>query len=177
MQKRSTRHAHSPLYCTCFHQHRREAGPIRRSDGTSRRPVHGVSKRECFPNPPEYESLTPTVMDPPFCSTPAKSVLIEALHHSRRRDAARVIHRYRHLIAADAESELPVRLAATAASTRAHRAKNQQEKGEFRMLRANGLMVLVLLGFGIAHVVGAILLLRTTNPQARQAAVVTHQGD
>lgn len=136
-----------------------------------------MSKRECFPNPPESESLTPTVIDTPSFSTPAKSVLIEALHHSRRRDVARVIHRHRHLIAADAESELPVRLAATEASTRAHPAKNQQETGEPRMSRANGLIALVLLGFGIAHIVGAILLLRTTNPQAGPVAVVTDQGD
>ena len=45
------------------------------------------------------------------------------------------------------------------------------------MLRANGLVALVLLGFGIAHVVGAVLLLRAANPEVRQAAIVTNQGD
>jgi hypothetical protein len=60
---------------------------------------------------------------------------------------------------------------------RAHPTKHQQEKGEFRMLRANGLVALVLLGFGIAHVVGAVLLLRAANPEVRQAAIVTNQGD
>jgi hypothetical protein len=108
---------------------------------------------------------------------PAKSVLIEALHHSRRRDAARVIHRYRHLIADDVESEWPAQLAATDARRCARPAENEQEKEDFRMLRANGLIGLVLLGFGIAHVVGATLLLRATTPHVTPAAIVANQGD
>lgn len=45
------------------------------------------------------------------------------------------------------------------------------------MLRANSLIALVLLGFGIAHVVGTTLLLRGATPHVTQAAIVTNQGD
>ncbi|QDW39660.1 hypothetical protein FFI89_022460 [Bradyrhizobium sp. KBS0727] len=116
-------------------------------------------------------------MNTPATTPQAKSVLIEALHHSRRRDAARVIHRYGHLIADDVESEWPARLAATDACRCARPAENEQEKEDFRMLRANSLIALVLLGFGIAHVVGTTLLLRGATPHVTQAAIVTNQGD
>jgi hypothetical protein len=44
-------------------------------------------------------------------------------------------------------------------------------------MREKRLMALVLFGFGIAHVIGATVLLRAAIPHERQTAIPAAQGD
>jgi hypothetical protein len=106
---------------------------------------------------------------PPASSSP--SALMSVLHESRRRDAARIIYRYRHLVAGGAGGELS---AAREASARP--AANDGEIRMFRKLSANFLMALVLLGFGIAHVCTVVMMQRAAIPHERHAAIIA-QGD
>jgi hypothetical protein len=99
------------------------------------------------------------------------STLMSALHESRRRDAARIVHRYRHLVA-DREVSLP--LAATEASARS--ATNEGEIRISRKLSADFLVALVLLGFGVAHVWAVVAIQRAAIPHAQHASLLA-QGD
>jgi hypothetical protein len=109
---------------------------------------------------------------PPASSSP--SALMSVLHESRRRDAARIIYRYRHLVAGGAGGELSAPRAAREASARP--AANDGEIRMFRKLSANFLMALVLLGFGIAHVCTVVMMQRAAIPHERHAAIIA-QGD
>jgi hypothetical protein len=102
------------------------------------------------------------------------SILAAALHRSRRRDAVRIIHRYRHLAF---EGELSPPASATVASARARPTTNDKPIGALRTMREKRLMALVLFGFGIAHVIGATVLLRAAIPHERQTAIPAAQGD
>lgn len=110
---------------------------------------------------------------PPASSTP--SPLKSALHESRRRDAARVISRYRHLVADGAERELSAPLVATA-SAGAGPAANHGKIRMFGKLNANLVMAAVLVVFGMAHVFGVVMIQRAATPYERHAAMLP-QGD
>jgi len=92
-----------------------------------------------------------------------------APHESRRREAARVIHRYRHLFVDDLENDLSARAAAADAPERVDPAMGA---GGVRTAGARWLIALILLGFGIAHVIGATVLdasrAPTTDTQGQQ---------
>ena len=118
-----------------------------------------------------------TVAPPPSPPPLATSTLIAALHESRRRDAARVIHRYQHLVADGAEGELSAPVSATETSAPAGPATNDERIRTLRTLGANCLIALVLLGFGIAHVIGVTVLLRVAIPHERQSAILATPGD
>jgi hypothetical protein len=118
-------------------------------------------------------TFVPVPSPPPL----ATSALIAALHESRRRDAARVIRRYQHLVADGVEGELSAPVSATEASARARPATNDEGIRKLRTLGANCLIALVLLGFGIAHVIGVTVLLRAAIPHERQTAILAAQGD
>jgi hypothetical protein len=102
------------------------------------------------------------------------SALMTVLHESRRRDAVRVIHRYRHLVADGVEGELYAPLAVTEASARP--ATNEGEIRMFRKLSPNFLMALVLLGFGITHVCAVVMVQHAAIPHETHAAILA-QGD
>jgi hypothetical protein len=108
----------------------------------------------------------------PASSSP--SALMTVLHESRRRDAARIVRRYRHLVADGVEGELSAPLAATEASARP--ATNDGEIRMFRKLSTNFLMAMVLLGFGVAHVCTVVMIQRAAVPHERHAAILA-QGD
>jgi hypothetical protein len=112
----------------------------------------------------------------PFVPAPlssATSALMAALHESRRRDTARVMHRYQHLVA-DGELSAPVPAIEAA---RARPATNGEATRTLRRWGANGLIALVLLGIGMAHVAGVTALLRAAVPHEKPAAIVAAQGD
>jgi hypothetical protein len=118
-----------------------------------------------------------TVVPAPSPPPSAASTLIAALHESRRRDAARVIQRYQHLVADGVEGEFSAPVSAIEASARALPAANDEGIRRLRTLGANCLMALVLLGFGTAHVIGVTVLLRTATPHESQAVILAAQGD
>jgi hypothetical protein len=106
----------------------------------------------------------------------ATSILIAALHESRRRDAARVIHRYRHLLADGVEGELSAPVPATQPPARARPAMNDGTRMP-RTLGVNCLIALVLLGIGVAHVVGVTALLRAAVLHESQNAIHATRGE
>ena len=110
--------------------------------------------------------------------------LLDALHDSRRRQAARVIHQYRHLIAAP-RSVKP-------RGTQAGAAMFEQPKGRTRMTtsddvsgRPNGrstklltwtLLAVCIIGFGILHIAGGAIINGAVKPSAEMPPVQLH-GD
>jgi hypothetical protein len=108
----------------------------------------------------------------PDSSSP--SLLMSALHHSRCHDAARIIHRHRHLVA-DGESGSSAPPGAIETSACAPPATNDGEIRMFRKLSPNFMMALVLLGFGVAHVVAVAALQRAAISHEKHAALA--QGD
>ena len=110
--------------------------------------------------------------------------VLDALHDSRRRQAARVIHQYRHLIAAP-RSVKP-------RGTRAGASIFEQPKGRTRMTtsddaasRPNGrsaklltwtLITVCIIGFGILHIAGGAIINSAVKPSAEMPPVQLH-GD
>ena len=102
------------------------------------------------------------------------SVLIGALHDSRRRQAVQIIRSYPHLAHEDAGIEIfekipePSHLCTSLA------------RGEFigwKGLGAKSLVTALVLGFGILHVIGGALIDHARAAHADPSAAVTTQGD
>ena len=105
--------------------------------------------------------------------------LLDALHDSRRRQAARVIHQYRHLIAAP-RSVKP-------RGTQAGAAMFEQPKGRTRMTTSDDasgrpgghftkiltwtLLAVCIIGFGILHIVGGAIINGAVKPSAEMPPV------
>src|SRR6185437_3735018 len=112
------------------------------------------------------------------------AALLDALHDSRRRQAARVIHQYRHLIAAP-RSVKP-------RGTQASAAIFEQPKGRARMTTSadapgqpNGrsttlltwtLLAVCVIGFGILHIAGGAIINGAVKPSTETSPVQLH-GD
>jgi hypothetical protein len=101
-------------------------------------------------SPPEV----PTPGPPPLTG----STLMAAPHGSRRREAVRVIHRDRHLFVDDLENDLSARAAAADALERVDPVVSAGGVRKVRTVGTRWLIALILLGFGIAHVIGATVL-------------------
>ncbi|UFS76822.1 hypothetical protein LPB73_05355 [Tardiphaga sp. 37S4] len=98
--------------------------------------------------------------------TPVRaSMIVSALHESRRRQAINVIHRYQHLISDRIETNpgkpIPSR------DTRVRQIQNSEGKRNVRRLSETHLIILILIGFGIVHVIGGALLARAAPEHSR----------
>lgn len=140
---------------------------------------------------PRIDSDTDTAN--PNCKGPFET-LLDALHDSRRRQAARAIHQYRHLIPA------PRSVRAGAAQTAAN--IFEQPKGKAKMTTSddasssffqrstkvqttNGpktnrltwlLLAICVIGFGILHIAGGAIINGAVKPTAEMPPVQLH-GD
>jgi hypothetical protein len=81
-----------------------------------------------------------------------------APHGSRRHEAVRVIHRDRHLFVDDLENDLSARASAADALECVDLAMSAGGVRKVRTVGTRWLIALILLGFGIAHVIGATVL-------------------
>jgi hypothetical protein len=113
----------------------------------------------------------PTPSSPSFAS----SDLVAMLHTSRRRDAARVIHRHRHLLTGRAEGHLSG--PAFAMDAYPDPAMSAAAAQALRKLGGKCLIAVLVLAIGAAHVVGAAVLMRAATSHDSQAAVPAAQGD
>ncbi|MCK1387764.1 hypothetical protein [Bradyrhizobium sp. 21] len=119
--------------------------------------------------------MTIDVLAPPRASV--ASAIIAALHESRRLQAIKVIHRYRHLGSDRAEISLCDRTPSPDTKARARQMPNNGRDKKMRRLRETHLMILILLGFGVVHVIGAVLMARAAPEQGHPPMVVAASGD
>jgi hypothetical protein len=102
------------------------------------------------------------------------SVLIGALHDSRRRQAVQIIRSYPHLAHEDAGIEIFEKIPEPS------RLYTSLARGEFigwKGLGAKSLVTALVLGFGILHVIGGTLIDHARASHAGPSAAVTTQGD
>jgi hypothetical protein len=102
------------------------------------------------------------------------SVLIGALHNSRRRQAVQIIRSYPHLVHEDAGIEIFEKIPEPSLFY------TSLVRGEFvgwKGLGAKSLVTAVVLGFAILHVIGGTLIDRARAAHAGPSAAVTTQGD
>jgi hypothetical protein len=110
--------------------------------------------------------------------TPVRaSTIIRALHESRRREAINVIHRYQHLISDRVETDLCESIPSPDTKTRVRRILNSERERHVRRLSKTHLMILVLLGFGIVHVIGGVLMARAAPEHGRAPMNIAAWGD
>jgi hypothetical protein len=105
------------------------------------------------------------------------SIPIAALHKSRRLQAARLIRTYQYLLHEEAGRQISEKIAEPEMESRVY---TRPARGEFlgwKGLGAKSLMTLLVLGFGILHVVGGTLLDHARTARSGQSAAVTAQGD
>jgi hypothetical protein len=95
------------------------------------------------------------------------SMIVSALHESRRRQAINIIHRYQHLISDRVETNLGKLIPAPEAKMRARQIQNSERKRNVRRLSETHLIILILIGFGIVHVIGGVLLARAAPEHSR----------
>jgi hypothetical protein len=95
------------------------------------------------------------------------STIVSALHESRRRQAINVIHRYQHLISDRVETNLGKPIPAPDAKMRVRQIQNSERKRNVRRLSETHLIILILIGFGIVHVIGGVLLARAAPEHSR----------
>lgn len=95
------------------------------------------------------------------------SIIVSALHESRRRQAINVIHRYRRLIADRVEANLRKPIPSPDVKMRVRQIQNSERKRNVRRLSETHLIILILIGFGIVHVIGGVLLTRAAPEQSR----------
>ncbi len=106
------------------------------------------------------------------------SVLIGALHESRRRQAVQIIRSYPHLLHEDTGRKISEEIAELRIAT--SRVYTRPARGEFVSLRglgAKSLITALVLGFCILHVIGGTLIDHARAAHAGQSAAVTAQGD
>jgi len=105
------------------------------------------------------------------------SILIGALHDSRRRQAVQIIRSYPHLLHEDAGGKISEEIAELRIASRVY---TRPARGEFVSLKglgAKSLITALVLGFGILHVIGGTLIDHARAAHAGQGAAVTAQGD
>jgi hypothetical protein len=115
--------------------------------------------------------------------------LLDALHDSRRRQASRVIHQYRHLIAAPRSvktgaSQTTARIfeqpKGKIKMTTSDDANGQPQSRPMNTLTSNGLtwalIAACVIGFGILHIAGGVIINGAVKPTAEMPPVVLH-GD
>ena len=101
------------------------------------------------------------------------SCLMAALHESRRAQAEQIIHRYRHLLD-DAEPRArSVRKQESAAST----SLATETAPTPRRLGLRVFISLVVLGFGVLHVIGWTMLSRAAADRPDRSAMHASYGD
>lgn len=113
------------------------------------------------------------------------SFLFDALHESRRRQAARVIHLHRHLIESHASRPVGWNAGNTVSGQAAARETIQPVHAAPALARSSlsgrlavkFLIALVILGFGILHLVGGTLLDRNAATHHVQNAAIAPRGD
>jgi hypothetical protein len=115
----------------------------------------------------------PTPSSPSFAS----SGLVAMLHRSRHNDAVRVIHRHRHLLTGRAEGQLSGPVFEIETGSYAGPVTREQAVRVLRKLSGKWLIVVLVLAIGVAHVVGASVLMRAAASHESQAAVAAAQGD
>ncbi|KZD21690.1 hypothetical protein A4A58_11140 [Tardiphaga robiniae] len=94
-------------------------------------------------------------------------MIVSALHESRRRQAINIIHRYRHLISDRIETNPGKPVPAPDAKMRVRQMQNSERTRNVRRLSETHLMIMVLIGFGIVHVIGGVLLARAAPEHSR----------
>lgn len=117
----------------------------------------------------QRQSLPPTSV--------GASTIFSALHESRRREAINVIHRYRHIVSDLVQINLCDPPPLPDAKTRARQILNKRRDKQVRRMSETHLIILVLLGFGIVHVIGGVLLQRASPPQGNSPLVVAGWSD
>lgn len=103
--------------------------------------------------------------------TSVASTIIAALHESRRLEAINVIHRYRHLGFDRGKINLCAPTPSPDTKTSARQALNDESK-KVRRLSETHLMILILLGFGVVHVIAGVLMARAAPEQDNPPLVV-----
>jgi len=103
------------------------------------------------------------------------SVLIGVLHESRRRHAVQIIRSYPHLLHEDAGRKISEDIAELRIVSRAY--ARHEEFASWKGLGAKSLITVVVLGFGILHMIGGTLIDHAKAAHASQSTAVTDQGD
>jgi hypothetical protein len=117
----------------------------------------------------DFSALSPTPV--------RASVIIGALHESRRREAMNVIHRYRNLISDRVETDLREPIPSPGTKARFHQILKNERERNVRRLSETHLMILVLLGFGIVHVIGGVLMARATTEHGNPVVNIAASGN
>jgi UDP-N-acetylmuramyl pentapeptide phosphotransferase/UDP-N-acetylglucosamine-1-phosphate transferase len=121
-----------------------------------------------------------TQQDAPFTKSGRRSsvfsALIAALHESRRLEAARIVRSYQHLCE-EAGSEISQKTAAPEMGGRVFTSPVNGGFPGWNRLGVKSLITLVLLGFGILHLIGGALLDHARAAHAVQNAAFTAEGD
>ena len=95
------------------------------------------------------------------------SMIVSALHESRRRQAINIIHRYQHLISDRVETNPGKPIPSPDAKMRVRQIQNSERNRNVRRLSETHLIILILIGFGIVHVIGGVLLARAAPEHSR----------
>jgi hypothetical protein len=106
-----------------------------------------------------------------------ESTIISALHESRRREAINVIHRYQNLISERVKTNLCESIPSQDTKTRVRQILNSEKDRNVKRLSETHLMILVLLGFGIVHVIGGVLIARATIEHGSRPVNIATWGD
>lgn len=104
--------------------------------------------------------------------TSIASTIIAALHESRRLEAINIIHRYRDLGSDRGEINLCAPTPSPNSKTSARQVLNKESK-KVRRLSETHLMILILLGFGVVHMIGGVLMARAAPDQSPPLIVAT----
>ena len=105
------------------------------------------------------------------------SVLIGALHQSRRRQAVQIIRSYPHFLHEDTGRKISEEIAELQIGSRVYPRPARGEFVGWKGLGATSLITALVLGFGILHVIGGTLIDHARAAHAGQSAAVTEQGD
>ena len=105
------------------------------------------------------------------------SVLIGALHESRRRQAVQIIRSYPHLLREDAGRKISEEIAELRIASRVYTGPARGAFVSLKGLGAKSLITALVLGFCILHVIGGTLIDHARAAHAGQSAAVTAQGD
>ncbi|SCB50639.1 hypothetical protein GA0061098_1014194 [Bradyrhizobium shewense] len=115
---------------------------------------------------------------PVLSPTPVSaSTILAALHESRRREAIKVIHRYRNLVPDRVETSLSEPISSPDMETHDRRIANSEREKNMRRLSGTHLMILALIGFGIAHVIGGVLIARAAADHGSRTVDIAAWGD
>ena len=115
---------------------------------------------------------------PALSPAPARaSTILSALHESRRREAIKVIHRYQHLISDRVAPHVGEPIPSPDTKTRVRQMPNSERERNVKRLSETHLMILVLLGFGIVHMVGGVLIARAATEHGSLPVNMAASGD